>query len=104
MEHHQVAFHKSPALLEEVIDLGLVEGFNATAEFIADCKGQIRAQVARVRELRQKKEEDPLGYFEGTMDVDVPDNVSLAPTDSSTTGGSIFTRYTDKTKGTLGTA
>src|SRR5438067_1556077 len=49
-------------------------------------------------------EEDPLGYFEGTMDVDIPDNVSLAPTNSSTIGGSIFTRYTDKTKGTLGTS
>lgn len=34
--------------------------------------------------------------------ADIPDNVSLAPTDTSTAGGTIFTRYTNRT-GTVNT-
>lgn len=82
----------------------MVDGFNTISELIADCKGQIQAQVTRIRELRVKKEEDPLAYFGGIADEDAPDNISLAPTDASTrAGGSVFTRYTDKTPGTLNT-
>ena len=73
-------------------------------ELLANCKTQLVKQVPRIRELRAKKAEDPLGFFNGdaTEGTDIPDNVSLAPTDASTTGGSLFTRYTNRT-GTVGT-
>lgn len=74
-------------------------------EFLADCKSQLHAQVPRIRELRTKKAEDPLSFFDGDVNggADIPDNVSLAPTDASTAGGgSLFTRYTNRT-GTVGT-
>ncbi|KAI9867254.1 MAG: hypothetical protein M1813_009532 [Trichoglossum hirsutum] len=88
-------------LLETIIDQGLVDGLVASTDLLADCKAQVLAQVPRLRELRAKKEEDPLAYYEGTAEVDVPDNVSLAPTDSSTSA-SLFTRYTSRT-GTVNT-
>lgn len=74
-------------------------------ELLADCKSQLNAQVPRIRELRLKKAQDPLAVFDGDINdgADIPDNVSLAPTDASTTGGgSLFTRYTNRT-GTVGT-
>ena len=73
-------------------------------ELLADCKSQLNAQVPRIRELRAKKAEDPLAFFDGDVNdgADIPDNVSLAPTDASTTGGSLFTRYTNRT-GTVAT-
>ena len=74
-------------------------------ELLANCKTQLVKQVPRIRELRTKKSEDPLAFFNGdaTEGTDFPDNVSLAPTDASTTGGSLFTRYTNRT-GTVGTS
>jgi elongator complex protein 1 len=78
----------------------------STIELLADCKNQLGAQVPRIHELRVKKAEDPLAFFEGdagTGAAEIPDNVSLAPTDASTMGGgSLFTRYTSRT-GTTGT-
>jgi len=74
-------------------------------ELLADCKSQLNAQIPRIRELRTKKAEDPLAFLDGDVNdgADVPDNVSLAPTDASTAGGgSLFTRYTNRT-GTVGT-
>ncbi len=73
-------------------------------ELLANCKTQLVKQVPRIRELRAKKSEDPLAFFNGdaTEGTDIPDNISLAPTDASTTGGSLFTRYTNRT-GTVGT-
>lgn len=67
-------------------------------ELLADCKSQLNAQVPRIRELRLKKAQDPLAFFGGDKAFgdgpDIPDNVSLAPTDASTMGGgSLFTRY-----------
>jgi len=100
----QIVLHKKPSLVGELVDSAIVDGFNTISELIADCKGQIQAQVTRIRELRVKKEEDPLAYFGGIAEEDAPDNMSLAPTDASTrAGGSVFTRYTDKTPGTLNT-
>ena len=67
---------------------------------MADCKAQLKAQLARILDLRIKKKEDPLSFFSGHNagyeHVDTPDNVSVAPTDTSTAGGhrSLFTRYT----------
>lgn len=74
-------------------------------ELLADCKSQLNAQIPRIRELRAKKAEDTLAFFDGDVNdgADIPDNVSLAPTDASTAGGgSLFTRYTNRT-GTVGT-
>ena len=98
------ALHQRLDLLEAVIDPGLVEGMATMTELLADCKSQLHAQIPRIRELRAKKAEDPLAYWEGDIPGggDVPDDVSIAPTDASTTGGSLFTRYTNRT-GTVGT-
>ena len=87
-----------------MIDPGLVEGMGSMTELLADCKSQLNAQIPRIRELRIKKAEDPLAFWEGDIPGggDIPDDVSIAPTDASTTGGSLFTRYTDRT-GTVGT-
>jgi len=74
-------------------------------ELLADCKSQLNAQIPRLRELRTKKAEDPLAFFDGDGNhgADIPDNVSLAATDASTAGGgSLFTRYTNRT-GTVAT-
>ena len=76
-------------------------------ELLAECKAQINAQVPRLRELRIKKSEEPLAFFDGggreANGVDIPDNISLAATDASTAGGgTLFTRYTNRT-GTVGT-
>lgn len=99
-----IALHKQTNLLESVIDVGLVEGMAAMTELLADCKSQLNAQVPRIHELRDKKAKDPLAFFEGDVNggTDIPDNVSLAPTDASTVGVSLFTRYTNRT-GTVGT-
>ncbi|CAN6634355.1 elongator complex protein 1 [Trichomonascus vanleenenianus] len=94
----QAVLHNQPGLLETVVDPGLTEGFAQTIELISDCKAQVKSQINRLRELREKKAADPLGFFGGPdgADNDAPDNVSLAPTESST-APSFFTRYTGKT-------
>lgn len=48
-----------PHLLDTVIDHELGAGMASTTELLADCKGQINAQVPRLRELRANKEKDP---------------------------------------------
>ncbi|KAA6410390.1 MAG: elongator complex 1 [Lasallia pustulata] len=100
-----VGLHQRYDLLGSIIDTGLVDGMATMTELLAECKSQLNAQIPRIRELRTKKAEDPLAFLDGDVNggVDVPDNVSLAPTDTSTAaGGSLFTRYTDRT-GTVGT-
>lgn len=90
-------------LKESVIDVQLGEGFGVIAELLADCKGQVNSQLKRLRELRQKKEEDPYAFYGMTNDdLDTPDNVSIAASETSTTP-SFFTRYTGKTSGTAKT-
>lgn len=89
------------ALIPDIIDTSLAEKSGEVTELIADCRAQLSAQVPRIQELRLKKAEDPLAFFggdaAGTLDGgegDIPDNISLAPTDASTLGGqSLFTRY-----------
>lgn len=102
-----ISLHKRNDLLESIIDTGLVEGMSATIELLADCKSQLLAQVPRIRELRLKKAEDPLAFLNGDVigggADDIPDNVSLAPTDATTAGNSLFTRYTNRGSGTLAT-
>ena len=99
-----VGLHQRPDLLESVIDTGLVEGMASMTELLADCKSQLNVQIPRIRELRTKKAEDPLAFFDGDVNggADIPDNVSLATTDASTMGGTLLTRYTNRT-GTVGT-
>ncbi|KAF2117499.1 elongator complex protein 1 [Lophiotrema nucula] len=99
-----VVLKNSKYLIEEVIDPGLVEASASMTEFLADMKGQLNAQVPRLAELRKKKAEDPLAFFEGIdpdSNINIPDNVSLAPTDT-TSGGTFMTRYTNRT-GTVNT-
>ena len=90
-------------LIPRIIDPGLVERSAEMTEFLAEMKGQILAQVPRLRELRAKKANDPTAFYEGVDDdsSNIPDNVSLASTDI-TSGGTLMTRYTNQT-GTVNT-
>lgn len=54
-----LGLHGRRELLESVVDAGLVEGLGSMTELLAECRGQIGAQVPRLRELRRKKAEDP---------------------------------------------
>lgn len=91
-------------LIPDIVDTGLAEAMGSTTDLLADFRSQLNAQVPRIRELRVRRATDPLAFFGGdpsTRDatgVDIPDNVSLAPTDASTLAGrSLFTRYSGKT-------
>ena len=101
----QVTLRQRPDLLKTVVDLGLIEASATVTELLAEMKTQLGAQVPRLRELRQKKAEDPMAFLDGADggDGDVPDNISLAPTDASTSGGTFMTRYTNRSDGTLAT-
>lgn len=94
-----------PELLELAVDAGLAESLGSTTEFLADCKGQVLAQVPRIAELRRKAAEDPLAFYEGERagGMDVPDDVSVAASSRVSTSASLFTRYTGKS-GSQGTA
>lgn len=91
-----------PELIETVIDPLLGDGFGSIAELLADCKGQIESQLRRLRELRTKKLEDPYAFYGDADNGDTPDNISIAPSETSTKE-SFFTRYTGKTGGTAQT-
>ncbi|KAI1083926.1 IkappaB kinase complex, IKAP component [Whalleya microplaca] len=97
---------RRPDLLETSIDTGLAEALGSSTEFLADCKAQLRAQVPRILELRRKAAEDPLGFYEGERagGADVPDDVSVAASSRISTSASLFTRYTGKGGGSVGTA
>ncbi|CAJ2511583.1 Uu.00g072080.m01.CDS01 [Anthostomella pinea] len=99
-------------LLSTAVDSGLADALSSSTEFLADCKAQLRAQVPRILDLRRKAAEDPLGFYEGERSgalADLPDDVSVAASSRvSTSGGSLFTRYTGKgaggqSVGTVGT-
>lgn len=96
-----------PDLLTSAVDVGLAEALGSTTEFLADCKGQLTAQVPRVQELRRKAVEDPLSFYEGERagGMDIPDDVSIAASSRMSTSASLFTRYTGKagSAGTVGT-
>lgn len=86
-----------PHLLTEVIDVGLTDGLASSTELLAECKAQLLAQVPRIRELRLKAIEDPLAFYEGQINEDIPDDISVAASSRlSTAGGSLFTRYTGR--------
>ena len=100
-----VASRQNPELLRTVIDPGLIEASASMTEMLAEMKSQLTAQVPRLRELRQKKASDPMAFLDGADggDGDIPDNISLAPTDASTSAGTFMTRYTNRSTGTLAT-
>lgn len=97
--------HNLLNLLPDIIDPGLIEASATLTELLANCKSQLAAQVPRIRELREIKSRDPLAFLEGAgAGGDAPDDISLAPSATSTTAGaSLFTRYTQRTDGTLAT-
>ncbi|KAI1373749.1 IkappaB kinase complex, IKAP component [Hypoxylon crocopeplum] len=97
-----------PELLATTVDPGLADALSSTTEFFADCKAQLRAQVPRILDLRRKAAEDPLGFYEGERGGggggDLPDDVSVAASSRISTSASLFTRYTGKGGGSVGTA
>ncbi|CCE86659.1 Piso0_005162 [Millerozyma farinosa CBS 7064] len=97
-----IAYKENSKFLESVIDPQLNESFGTIAELLADCKGQINSQLRRLRELRQKKEEEPHNFYGTSSELDTPDDVSIAQTETSV-APSFFTRYTGKTAGTAKT-
>ncbi|KAF1991047.1 putative killer toxin sensitivity protein [Aulographum hederae CBS 113979] len=105
-----VALAGRKELLTEIVDPGLVEASASTTELLAEMKGQLQAQIPRLRDLRRKKAEDPLAFFEGVTGGggggDIPDDISLAPSALSTSGGTFMTRYTNRSSGsgTMNTA
>lgn len=90
-------------LIADIVDTGLADAMGSTTDLLADFRSQLNAQVPRIRELRVLRANDPLAFFggdptAGEPGMDIPDNVSLAPTNTSTLAGrSMFTRYTGKT-------
>ncbi|RYP40197.1 hypothetical protein DL767_001912 [Monosporascus sp. MG133] len=101
------ALRNRPDLLETAVDPGLADALSSSTEFLADCKAQLRAQVPRIAELRRKAAEDPLGFYEGETRAGadaIPDDVSVAASSRISTSASLFTRYTGKGAGSVGTA
>jgi elongator complex protein 1 len=96
---------RKPELIAKVVDQGLIESSASMTELLADMKTQLNEQVPRIHELRQKKAEDPMTFLGEADDagVDVPDNLSIAPSEATTSGGTLMTRYTNRSTGTLAT-
>ncbi|WEW55517.1 Putative elongator complex protein 1 [Emydomyces testavorans] len=98
-----LALHGRQSLVPDIVDSSLGETMGTMTELLADCRSQLLAQVPRIRELRVRRTTDPLGFFGGdptggVEGLDIPDNISIAPTDASTMAGrSMFTRYTGST-------
>lgn len=96
---HLIALKQRPELLESVIDTGLADALSSTTELLSEFKGQLLAQVPRIRELRIKALADPLAFYEGERGGggdDLPDDVSVAASSRLSTNRSLFTRYTGK--------
>ncbi|USW58338.1 Putative elongator complex protein [Septoria linicola] len=90
---------KQPSLLKSTIDPGLIETSATTTELLAEMKTQLSHQLPRLRDLRQKKLADPMSFLDGAGAADhpdIPDDISLAPTDATTSAGTFMTRYTNK--------
>jgi elongator complex protein 1 len=102
-----VSIHRRPEYLETIVDPGIIEAAASVTETLSEMREQLRNQLPRLRELREKAAADPLAFHDGGVGgagdgVDIPDNISLAPTDASTSGGTFMTRYTGR--GSEGTA
>jgi len=96
---------RRPGLIAEVVDQGLIESSASMTELLADMKQQLNEQVPRVQELRIKKAENPMAFLgeADEADGDIPDNLSIAPSEATTSGGTLMTRYTNRSTGTLAT-
>ncbi|OAA67232.1 IKI3 family protein [Niveomyces insectorum RCEF 264] len=100
--------HRRTDLLETAVDAGLGDALSSSTELLADCRAQLKAQVPRIRELRTRAREDPLGFYEGERPggggggggADVPDDVSVAASSRLSTRASLFTRYSTGTTAT----
>lgn len=101
----EVVLRQRTELLSSIINVSLAEASGTMTELLAEMKSQLSAQVPRLRELRQKKAEDPMAFLDGADggDANIPDDISLAPTDASTSGMTFMTRYTNNSMGTLAT-
>jgi elongator complex protein 1 len=95
-------------LLITIFDPCLLDALSSSTEFLADCRGQLQAQVPRVLDLRRRAIEDPLAFYEGERPTrngeDIPDDISVVSDAASrmSTSASLFTRYTGK-DGSIGT-
>ncbi|KAJ5938769.1 hypothetical protein N7466_001903 [Penicillium verhagenii] len=105
-----LTLHGKKELVAGIVDTGLAEAMGSMTDLLADCKSQLTSQVPRVRELRILRIADPLAFYGGDPTggeggVDIPDNVSLAPTEATTLAGkTMFTRYTGKTSSSRNTS
>jgi len=91
----------------------IIDCFAQTTELLSELKGQLGAQVPRLRILREKKAEDPgtftsmtlliiENYFEGNSnEIDAPDDISVVASEASTSA-TLFTRYTPQSVGSRG--
>lgn len=79
-----------------VLDNGLSDSLSSSLELLAECKSQLLAQLPRIRELREKALADPLAFYEGEVNDDLPDDVSVAASSRVSTSASLFTRYTGR--------
>ncbi|KTW29713.1 hypothetical protein T552_00920 [Pneumocystis carinii B80] len=91
-------YYNSNELIQEVIVPSLMDGFSELNELFSELSCQLKTQVERIRILKKKREQDPYAYFEANIN-DIPDDISLADTNTSVTA-SIFTRYTSYTTNT----
>lgn len=87
-------------LITDAVDPGLADGFATLTELTKECRDQLHAQVPRIGQLREAKRHDPLNYLDASATAlageghDVPDDISLAPSESSTANQTFLTRYT----------
>lgn len=102
-DHGSNSEEEAEKLLKQIVDPALGEQFGIIAELLAECSSQSKAQLKRLRELRQKKQLNPFAFYNGNAEnAENADNVSIAPTES-TLRSSIFTRYTGKSSSTAKT-
>ena len=94
--------HQIPTIIHPL----LLDKFSELLDLLTDSHTQIKAQVPRIFELRRLATSDPFSFLGGdpTISVadpsnyngpEIPDTISLAPSDLSTRaggGGSLFTR------------
>ena len=55
----QIALHECPEFIEEIIDPAILEARAQITEDLTEMREQLQKQVARIRELRVKKVEEP---------------------------------------------
>ncbi|CCJ31569.1 unnamed protein product, partial [Pneumocystis jirovecii] len=89
-------YYNSSELIQDIIIPGLLEGFFELTELFYELSSQLKIQVERVRVIRKKREQNSQTYFDSKDNEDIPDNISLADTNTSTSV-SIFTRYSTYT-------